>query len=216
MTLEDYVKAHLEPGWRMEIFSPWSIATIAPDGSVMLYKNNLVKMDTINLSRNDIMHLRNIQLPVEIFEPGPESEKDVHTEHCCIRHGCKYGKEDCPVVTRAKKQSFACEYCQYDAEGYTQAGIHAQNLVIDKIIETCGGCPAQWSARSTDGKYIYIRYRHGHFRIDVDGNTVFEDDFISAYGGDGVLSYEELVTRTAGILDFTQAKWVETREEVEG
>lgn len=87
---------------------------------------------------------------------------------------------------------------------------------IAKIIETCGACPAQWSAKTDDGKYVYIRYRHGQFRVDVDGQTVMEDSFLSAYGGDGVLSYEELVGRTAGVLDFSKAQWAETREEVEG
>lgn len=36
---------------------------------------------------------------------------DVHTEHCCIFHGCKYGYDDCTVVTKIKKQSFPCEEC---------------------------------------------------------------------------------------------------------
>ena len=26
------------------------------------------------------------------------SDRNVHTEHCCAKHGCKYGEEDtCPV-----------------------------------------------------------------------------------------------------------------------
>jgi len=42
--------------------------------------------------------------------------KDVHTEHCCAIHGCKYGKdEECTVVIEAKKQnyvqSYPCESC---------------------------------------------------------------------------------------------------------
>lgn len=38
--------------------------------------------------------------------------KDVHTEHCCFFHGCKYGENDtCPVVTGLKPQSFPCEDC---------------------------------------------------------------------------------------------------------
>lgn len=40
-----------------------------------------------------------------------DKTKDVHTEHCCARHGCKYGKEDCPVELKIKNQSFACEAC---------------------------------------------------------------------------------------------------------
>jgi hypothetical protein len=38
--------------------------------------------------------------------------KDVHTEHCCIDHGCKYGDENCTVVTGKLPQSFACEDCE--------------------------------------------------------------------------------------------------------
>ncbi len=37
--------------------------------------------------------------------------KDVHTEHCCIRHGCKYGDPNCTVVSGEKRQSYKCEDC---------------------------------------------------------------------------------------------------------
>lgn len=43
-------------------------------------------------------------------------DKDVHTEHCCIWHGCCYGSEDCTVKSENKKQSYPCEQCEYDAE----------------------------------------------------------------------------------------------------
>jgi hypothetical protein len=43
-------------------------------------------------------------------------KKDVHTEHCCTKHGCKYSDEDCPVESRFKPQSFPCEECQWEAE----------------------------------------------------------------------------------------------------
>lgn len=51
------------------------------------------------------------------------SEKDVHTEHCCDIHGCKYGydafgEKDCTVSTGLKKQSHICEYCSMDHEQY--------------------------------------------------------------------------------------------------
>jgi len=42
--------------------------------------------------------------------------KDVHTEHCCIRHGCKYGNIYCTVTTAEKKQSYACEGCMDELE----------------------------------------------------------------------------------------------------
>jgi hypothetical protein len=43
-------------------------------------------------------------------------DKCVHTEHCCLKHGCKYGDDDCPVESGAKFQSFDCEAC-YEEKG---------------------------------------------------------------------------------------------------
>lgn len=47
-----------------------------------------------------------------------DTDKDVHTEHCCTRHGCKYAfdgqnitGDPCTVKSGKKKQSFMCEYC---------------------------------------------------------------------------------------------------------
>jgi len=39
---------------------------------------------------------------------------DVHTEHCCLTHGCKYGDTDCTVTTTKGTQSYPCEQCEYD------------------------------------------------------------------------------------------------------
>lgn len=39
------------------------------------------------------------------------SNRDVHTEHRCILHGCKYGDADCTVMTRQLAQSYQCETC---------------------------------------------------------------------------------------------------------
>lgn len=43
-------------------------------------------------------------------------QTDVHTEHCCLWHGCQYGDEDCPVVAEAKPQSYICESCGTEME----------------------------------------------------------------------------------------------------
>lgn len=52
---------------------------------------------------------------VSIIEPKHYIKiKDVHTEHCCIHHGCKYSDEDCTVVTNKAIQSYPCEYCYED------------------------------------------------------------------------------------------------------
>ncbi len=41
----------------------------------------------------------------------PRDERGTHRTHCCIRHGCKYGDEDCPVADGTVWQEYACEYC---------------------------------------------------------------------------------------------------------
>lgn len=44
------------------------------------------------------------------------SLKDVHTEHCCILHGCKYGNKNCTVTTGKAQQSYACESCDSERD----------------------------------------------------------------------------------------------------
>lgn len=36
----------------------------------------------------------------------------VHINHCCNKHGCKYGDKDCPVVRGIAKQNHICELCE--------------------------------------------------------------------------------------------------------
>lgn len=50
----------------------------------------------------------------------------VHSEHCCIHHGCKYNEKDCPVVW-GRVEGIVCEYCGEDMdiseraeEGYSE------------------------------------------------------------------------------------------------
>lgn len=50
-------------------------------------------------------------------DPEPKANRDNHTEHCCILHGCKYGYNDtgkeCSVANGRKVQTLCCQYC-YD------------------------------------------------------------------------------------------------------
>ena len=52
-----------------------------------------------------------------IFNPPPcnpnAPNRDVHTEHCCAIHGCKYGDDDCTVMHGKQVQSWWCEDCDY-------------------------------------------------------------------------------------------------------
>ena len=42
------------------------------------------------------------------------NNKCVHTEHCCVYHGCKYGEDYCPVYVGYKEQSHPCEDCDWE------------------------------------------------------------------------------------------------------
>lgn len=41
-----------------------------------------------------------------------QSKWGVHEGHCCALHGCKYGDEDCPVVSGETQQEYLCESCE--------------------------------------------------------------------------------------------------------
>lgn len=62
--------------------------------------------------------------------------KDVHTEHCCILHGCKYDNEHCSVVTMEAGQSFPCETC--NMEGIKD--IKTLNEILICEIARCPHC----------------------------------------------------------------------------
>jgi hypothetical protein len=70
-----------------------------------------------------------------------EEHLDVHTEHCCSKHGCKYGydigldERKCSVASGEKKQSYPCEYCNEDLE---DVGVQADEI-LKYIYENCLG-----------------------------------------------------------------------------
>lgn len=52
--------------------------------------------------------------PIVVKENDMNRETDVHTEHCCSIHGCKYNDPNCSVTTGKRPQSFPCESCDYE------------------------------------------------------------------------------------------------------
>ena len=55
-------------------------------------------------------------------------------------------------------------------------------------------CPTQWEGETTNGEDVYIRYRWGFLRVDIDGEVVFGEQIGGAF--DGVLSDEEMKEAT--------------------
>jgi hypothetical protein len=83
-------------------------------------------------------------------------------------------------------------------------------ILSDTLRMTCGGCPSSWEAQTTKGKEVYIRYRHGYFRVDVEGETVYGDNYLSPNGGDGVIGETEMKKL---IKKNTRIKFVSTPHE---
>jgi hypothetical protein len=84
--------------------------------------------------------------------------KDVHTEHCCLKHGCKYGDTDCPVELGIKRQSFACEWC-YE-EGITTP-------ITPSIVEVIRVEACKWAAEMVEKKKAIENITADDFRTRV-------------------------------------------------
>ncbi len=46
---------------------------------------------------------------------------------------------------------------------------------IEKLKQTCRLCPSQWDAWTDDGRYMYIRHRHGYLSVETADT---EEDYI--------------------------------------
>jgi hypothetical protein len=47
---------------------------------------------------------------------------DVHTSHCCKKHGCKYDSEYCTITRGVAKQEYPCEWCALADEEMQERG----------------------------------------------------------------------------------------------
>lgn len=61
-------------------------------------------------------------------------EYGTHRTHCCALHGCKYGEDDCPVVSGEITQDYRCEFCEDD--GIKEVWQVEEFIYIKKKLET--------------------------------------------------------------------------------
>lgn len=86
----------------------------------------------------------------------------------------------------------------------------SEKITIVKIEMTCDGCPSQWEAETSDGKYVYMRYRWGGFTVSMADNEdkIFTSDAIILFREqlgdalDGVLTDREMQLVLRNIFDF--------------
>lgn len=79
--------------------------------------------------------------------------KDVHTEHCCAQHGCKYADSDCPVASGNKPQSYPCESCEWGKE---DAALAQQPAAVDE------------ATRRDAERYRWLRDNAGAWEVSRD------------------------------------------------
>ncbi|MEV6262569.1 hypothetical protein AB0M42_17730 [Streptomyces sp. NPDC051784] len=51
------------------------------------------------------------------------------------------------------------------APGDVEALLH-EDVTLAQVVRTCPASPSQWDAWTTDGQYLYLRYRHGEGSVE--------------------------------------------------
>ncbi|MFI6304307.1 hypothetical protein ACIBCH_20750 [Amycolatopsis thailandensis] len=46
------------------------------------------------------------------------------------------------------------------------------HYTIVKAVQTCAACPSQWDAWTDDGRYLYLRFRHGIGTVEEQPSPV--------------------------------------------
>jgi hypothetical protein len=97
-------------------------------------------------------------------------------------------------------------------------------LTLARVVETCRACPAQWDARTVDGQYLYLRYRHGVGSVEkfpspdpatwVEGDDTMLTEWQDP-GGGGWISLPDFCAR-AGLTFAPDAEVVPWGEYVRG
>ena len=67
-------------------------------------------------------------------------------------------------------------------------------LIVKELENTCMACPSQWEGKTVANEEVYIRYRWGTLRVDLNGETIFSADCGDAY--DGSMETDEMLELT--------------------
>ena len=71
---------------------------------------------------------------------------------------------------------------------------------ISKITQTCYACSSQWEGLTEEGDDIYIRYRYGCLRLDINNKTIVSIDY--GHSLDGVIDLNSALDLLEDYLSF--------------
>ena len=77
---------------------------------------------------------------------------------------------------------------------------------IKSIKKTCDACPAQWSGETVNHESVYVRFRWGTLRIEINDRVVFSE-FL---GEDQDDEEEEKMLRASGFSEDVVQKMVDS------
>ena len=63
--------------------------------------------------------------------------------------------------------------------GDIAANLH-EDVLLARVVQTCGSCPSQWNAWTTGGQYLFLRYRHGEGSVEQHPSAE-----VSTWDGEG-------------------------------
>jgi len=95
------------------------------------------------------------------------------------------------------------------------------DVTLAELAMTCMVCPAQWEGKTTGGREVYIRYRHGRFTVDLNGFRYYSaklgDDSASDMTTEEMLAYTGMAM-APGVSPTGWADWMngETEKRQEG
>jgi hypothetical protein len=71
-------------------------------------------------------------------------------------------------------------------------------VIIARVDQTCHAYPSQWDAWTTTGRYLYLRFRHGHGTVEDEDESLLAE--FDTQDGAGVISLPEFARRAGLIL----------------
>jgi len=88
----------------------------------------------------------------------------------------------------------------------------AEKIIVTTLVRTCLRSPSQWEGQTSDGRYVYVRYRWGCLEIGIghsleeaisNSGELFEQQLGERY--DGSMEIDQLREATLGMIDWPQS-----------